>query len=70
MSKLTTGLDDGPKNSKVAQSASGIPNDSSMPVQATEEEALEIRAKLKGTDKARDAEELAEQLARPKHGTA
>jgi hypothetical protein len=41
-----------------------------MPVQATEEEALEIRAELKGTDKARDAEELAEQLARPKHGTA
>jgi len=73
MTKITTGPNDAPKDATIAQSAPGLPEDTSLPVEATEEEALWIKAKVKGTnDEGRkdDARDLAAQLARPKHGTA
>lgn len=56
MSKITTGFNDRPKDSALAQSGPGLPDNSSMPMEATEEEALKIRAKLEGTDKAVEAD--------------
>ncbi|MDR7144945.1 hypothetical protein [Rhizobium sp. BE258] len=72
MTKITTGPNDAPKDATLAQSAPGLPEDTSLPVEATEEEALWIKAKVKGTnDEGRnDARDLAAQLARTKHGTA
>ncbi|AVA23972.1 hypothetical protein [Rhizobium sp. NXC24] len=73
MNKFTEGLNDRPKSSTIAQSGAGLPEGSGQPVQATEEEALRIRAKLtkeRDLDRRNDADDLVEQLARPKHGTA
>ncbi|TAY29953.1 hypothetical protein ELH88_28365 (plasmid) [Rhizobium ruizarguesonis] len=69
MSDITTGVDDAPKDATIAQSRPGLPDHSSQPVEAT----LRIRAKLGSTDdeeRKDDADDLAKQLARPKHGTA
>lgn len=73
MSKITTGPNDAPKDATIAQSGPGLPDDSSQPVEATEEKALRIMAKLENTndeERKDDARDLAAQLARPKHGTA
>ncbi|TBA73908.1 hypothetical protein [Rhizobium ruizarguesonis] len=69
MSDITTGVDDAPKDAMIAQSRPGLPDDSSQPVEATRR----IRAKLGSTDdeeRKDDTDDLAKQLARPKHGTA
>jgi hypothetical protein len=73
MTKITTGPNDAPKDATIAQSGLGLPDDSSQPVEATEEEAHRIKAKLDNADdeeRKDDARDLAAQLARPKHGTA
>jgi hypothetical protein len=73
MTKIADGLNNAPKDSTIAQSGPGLPDDSSQPIEATEEEALRIPSKLEGTDQADrkdEADDLTRQLARPKHGTA
>jgi hypothetical protein len=73
MTKITTGLNDAPKEATIAQSGPGLPDDSSQPVEATEEVALRLRSRLEGTgqeDRKAEADDLAKQLARPKRGTA
>ncbi|NKQ83452.1 hypothetical protein [Rhizobium ruizarguesonis] len=68
MSKITTGVNDAPKDATIAQSGPGLPDDSSQPVEATEEEARLIRAKPGSEDdeeRKDDADDLATQLARP-----
>lgn len=73
MSKITAGLNDAPKDATIAQSGPGLPDVSSQPIEAAEEEALRIRSKLEGaeqTDRKEDAGALAKEFARPKHGTA
>jgi hypothetical protein len=71
MIKTTSrGVHDRPNKSAFTQSGPGLPDDASQPVEATEEEALRIQSKLEGTDKKDEANDLARQLARPKHGTA
>jgi hypothetical protein len=51
MSKITTGLNDRPVDATIAQSGPGLPDDSGIPVEATEEEVLRIRAKLEGLNR-------------------
>ena len=68
MSKITTGLNDRPVDASIAQSGPGLPDDSGMPVEATEEEALRIRAKLEGSNLDADGDALADQRSSPKHG--
>lgn len=45
--KLTTGANDRPKQETIAQTAPGLPDDSSTPVQVNEETVEKVRAKLK-----------------------
>ncbi|MFP3544401.1 hypothetical protein SB748_13085 [Rhizobium sp. SIMBA_035] len=71
MSKITTGPNDAPEDTTIVQSGPGLPDVSSHPIEASEEEALRIKAKLENIDgREDDARDLAAQLARPKHGTA
>jgi hypothetical protein len=63
MTKITTGFNDAPKEATIAQSGPCLPDDSSQPVEATEEEALRIQSKLEGTvqeDRNAEADDLAE----------
>jgi hypothetical protein len=67
MTKFTDGLNDRLKDASIAQRGLGLPDDSSQPVEAREEEALRIRSKLKGVagEERKDAADyLAKQLAR------
>jgi len=71
MSKIDP--NEAPKDAAIKQSGAGLPDDSGQPIEATEEEALPIKAKLGNSDdeeRKNDVRELAAQLARPKHGTA
>lgn len=71
MSKIDP--NDAPKDAAIKQSSAGLPDDSGQPIEAPEEKALRIRAKLGTLDdeeRKNDVRELAAQLARPKHGTA
>lgn len=71
MSKHTTDPDDA-LSGVTDQSGAALTVHSSTPVNASEEEALLIRTGLQQDDDPRKetADKLAEQLARPKHGTA
>ncbi|WP_165422527.1 hypothetical protein [Rhizobium ruizarguesonis] len=42
MSKITDGLNDRPKGSTIAQSGPGLPDDSSRPIEATDQEAERV----------------------------
>jgi len=70
MSKITDGLNDRPKDSTIAQSGPGLPDDSSQPIEATEEEAVRIRAKFEDDARAKVKREIDEQVEKPQRGSA
>ncbi|MGV4796812.1 hypothetical protein [Rhizobium sp. F40D2] len=72
MTKIATGLNDAPKDTTIGQPGPSLPDDSDQPIEATEEEALQIRAKLErmADENAKaDADDFIKQITRPKHGT-
>ncbi|MGV2103968.1 hypothetical protein [Rhizobium sp. 21-4511-3d] len=70
MSKITDSLNDRPKDSTIAQSGPGLPDDSSQPIEATEEEADRIRAKFEDDARAKVKREIDEQVEKPQRGSA
>ena len=53
--KITTGLNDRPRNETIAQTGAGIPDDTSRPLEVDEAEIARVRAKLLGEDPAAGA---------------
>jgi hypothetical protein len=45
-SKITTGANDRPKDETIAQTGAGIPDDSSLPIEISDEEVERARQKL------------------------
>jgi hypothetical protein len=70
MSKITEGLNDRPKGSTIAQSGPGLPDDSSQPIEATDEVAERIRTKLEDDARAKVKKEIDEQVEKPQRGSA
>lgn len=70
MTKHTDGLNDRPKHSTIAQTGSGIPDDISSSIEASDEEVARVRSKLVDGARKDEKEDLERQLERPKHGTA
>lgn len=46
MSKITTGLNDRPKDATISQSGPGLPDDSGEPIETSEEEVERIHCKF------------------------
>lgn len=70
MSKITNGPNDRSRDDSIAQSGPGIPDDSSAPVEASDNDIAEARRKLQQGADACESTKLERQLERPKHGTA
>lgn len=70
MTKITDGANDRPKDETIAQTGGGIPDDSSAPIDASDEEIARVRAKLVADDREGEKKDLEKKLERPKHGTA
>ncbi|MCO5730555.1 hypothetical protein [Rhizobium sp. SSA_523] len=76
MSKIADGLNDRPKDASIAQSGPGLPDDSSQPIEATDEEVERVRAKLQNdardVDEAREKvkKEIDDQVELPQRGSA
>lgn len=49
--KITTGLNDRPRNESIAQTAPGLPDDTGHPVDISDEEIERTRAKLMAGDR-------------------
>jgi hypothetical protein len=70
VSKITDGLNDRPKDVTIGQSGPGLPEDSSQPVEVTEEEAERICAKFEDDARAKVKKEIDEQVEKPQRGSA
>ncbi|MBY3048694.1 hypothetical protein [Rhizobium laguerreae] len=70
MSKITDGLNDRPKDSTIAQSGPGLPDDSTQPIGATDQEVERVRAKFEDDARKKVKVETDEQVEKPQHGTA
>ncbi|MBY2919143.1 hypothetical protein [Rhizobium leguminosarum] len=70
MSKITEGLNDRPKDSTIAQSGPGLPDDSGQPIEATDQEVERVREKFKGDARRKLQAEIDEQVEKPQRGTA
>ncbi|ACS59975.1 MULTISPECIES: hypothetical protein [Rhizobium] len=70
MSKTTNGLNDRPKDSTIAQSGPGLPDDSGQPIEATNQEVERVRAKFEGDARKKLQAEIDEQVEKPQRGTA
>lgn len=46
--KLSTGLNDRPKNTTIAQTGAGLPDDTGSPLEIDEDEAARIEQKIRG----------------------
>ncbi len=55
--KLTTGANDRPKDEPIAQTASGLPDDSSSPVEVDDETVEKMRQKLQNSPKGAEPED-------------
>ena len=44
--KITDGLNDRPRNETIGQSGAGLPDDTSQPIEASDEEIARMREKL------------------------
>ncbi len=69
-SKITTGSNDRPKHETIAQTGEGIPDDSSTPVAADEDEVERLRRKLKGDARQELLQEVEEDIELPQKGSA
>ncbi|WP_062016094.1 hypothetical protein [Aureimonas sp. AU4] len=54
--KITDGLNDRPRNASIGQTAGGLPDDSSRPIEVDEAEVARVRDKLIGETKEAEAE--------------
>ena len=70
MTKITDGLNDRPKDASIAQSGPGLPDDSSQPLVATDEEVERVRAKLQDDGREKVKKEIDEQVEKPQRGSA
>ncbi|MBY3321630.1 hypothetical protein [Rhizobium laguerreae] len=70
MSKITDGLNDRPRDSTIAQSSPGLPDDSGQPIEATDQEEERVRAKFEGDARKKAKAEIDEQVEKPQRGTA
>lgn len=71
MSKITGGLNDQPKDAAtIGQSGPGLPDDSSQPIEATDEEVARVRAKLQDDGREKVKKEIDEQVEKPQRGSA
>lgn len=70
MSKITDGLNDRPKDITIGQSGPGLPDDSSQPIEVTDEEVERVRAKLENDTRAKVKKEIDEQVEQPQRGSA
>ncbi|MBY2909873.1 hypothetical protein [Rhizobium leguminosarum] len=70
MSKITEGLNDRPKDSTIAQSGPGLPDDSGQPIEATDQKVERVREKFKGDARRKLQAEIDEQVEKPQRGTA
>lgn len=70
MSEITDGLNDRPKDATIAQSGPGLPDDSSQPIKATDEEVERVRAKLQDGSREKVKKENDEQVEKPQSGPA
>ncbi|MDM9644823.1 hypothetical protein [Rhizobium sp. S163] len=70
MSKITDGVNDRPKDASIAQSGPGLPDDSSQPIEATDEEVERVRAKLQDDAREKVKKEIDEQVEKPQRGSA
>ncbi|MBY5460822.1 hypothetical protein HFO89_31615 [Rhizobium leguminosarum] len=68
MSKITGGLNGRPKDSTIAQSGPGLPDDSGHPIEATD--AKRVRAKFEDDARKKVKAEISEQVEKPQRGTA
>jgi hypothetical protein len=53
MSKITTGLNDRPKDATISQSGPGLPDDSGEPIETSNEEVERVRSKFEDDARAR-----------------
>jgi hypothetical protein len=68
--KITTGLNDRPRDSSIAQSGTGLPDDSSLPINVSDGDVERVREKLAGNGRTELREEIAEQIDKPQRGSA
>ena len=70
--KITTGANDRPKNETIAQTGSGIPDDTGTPLDISDEEVERVRRKLSGDTGAREKllAEVEEEIDLPQKGSA
>ncbi|WIJ25699.1 hypothetical protein [Devosia sp. RR2S18] len=67
--KLSTGPNDRPLDSTVAQTGSGIPDDSSLPPEISDEEVERVRQKLEGDPRERLLKEVEEEQKASQRGS-
>lgn len=70
MPKITDGLNDRPKDASIAQRGPGLPDDSSQPVESTDEEVERVRVKFEDDARAKAKKEIDEQVEKPQRGSA
>jgi len=70
--KITNGLNDRPKDTTIAQTGEGIPDDSGSPIEISDEEVEAVRQKLVGGEHAHEKlmEEVEEDIELPQKGSA
>ncbi|MFP3547212.1 hypothetical protein SB748_27725 [Rhizobium sp. SIMBA_035] len=70
MPKITTGLNDRPKDATISQSGPGLPDDSGEPIETSDEEVERIRSKFEDDPRAKLKAEIEEQIEKPQRGSA
>lgn len=69
--KITTGLNDRPRNETIGQSGAGLPDDSSQPVDVDDATVDRVKEKLTGgSPRQQLKDEIAEQEDQPYRGSA
>lgn len=70
-SKISDGANDRSRDDTIAQTGPGLPDDTSKPVEASEEEIEQIRRKLVGeTDREKLLREVQDEIDLPQKGSA
>jgi hypothetical protein len=69
MSKISTGLNDRPKDSTIAQSGPGLPDDSGTPIEVTDQDAEKLRQNLEDLTREKVKTEIAEYFEKPHDGS-
>jgi hypothetical protein len=67
--KLSSGPNDRPLSSTIAQTGSGIPDDTSLPPEVSDEEVERVRQKLEGNPRERLLKEVEEEEKASQRGS-